>query len=77
MREEGGEPAGLAAPQSSTLNPQPSSAPDKVAAYRDQMRAYARAIGQIYRLPPGRVSTRLLMLATGRIEVVEAANSGR
>ena len=70
-RDESGEPAGLAAPQPSTLNSQPT-APDKVAAYRDQMRAYARAIGQIYRLPPGRVSTRLLMLATGRMEVVEA-----
>ena len=74
--DERREPAELAAPQLSTLNSQPT-APDKVAAYRDQMRAYARAIGQIYRLPPGRVSTRLLMLATGRIEVVEAASPGR
>jgi ATP-dependent helicase/nuclease subunit A len=75
-RDERQEPEISSFSQPSTLNPQPT-APDKAAAYRDQMRAYARAIGQIYRLPPGRVSTRLLMLATGRIEVVEAANSGR
>jgi ATP-dependent exoDNAse (exonuclease V) beta subunit len=75
-RDERQEPEIGSFSQPSTLNPQPT-APDKAAAYRDQMRAYARAIGQIYRLPPGRVSTRLLMLATGRIEVVEAANSGR
>jgi ATP-dependent helicase/nuclease subunit A len=75
-RDERREPesgSGSPVDQPSTINHQPSAAPDKVAAYRDQMRAYARAIGQIYRLPPGRVSTRLLMLATGRMEVVEAA----
>ena len=44
---------------------------DKVAAYRDQMRSYARAISLMYKLPPERITTRLVMLATGRVETVE------
>ena len=43
----------------------------KVAAYRDQMRSYARAVALMYRLAPDRISTRLVMLATGRVETVE------
>jgi ATP-dependent helicase/nuclease subunit A len=44
---------------------------DKVAAYRDQMQSYARAIALMYKLAPDRISTRLVMLAIGRVETVE------
>ncbi len=44
---------------------------DKVAAYRDQLRSYARAIALMYKLTPERIATRLVMLATGRVETVE------
>ncbi len=44
---------------------------DKVAAYRDQLRSYARAIALMYKLAPDRISTRLVMLAIGRVETVE------
>ena len=44
---------------------------DKVAAYRDQLRSYARAVSLMYKLSPERISTRLVMLATGRVERVE------
>ena len=44
---------------------------DKVAAYSDQLRSYARAISLMYKLPPERISTRLVMFANGRVETVE------
>lgn len=44
---------------------------EKVSAYRDQMRSYARAIARIYKLSADRISTRLVMLATGRVEIVK------
>ncbi len=45
--------------------------PGKVAVYRDQMRSYARAISQMYRLSPGQISTRLVLLSTGDVVAVE------
>ncbi len=48
---------------------------DKVAAYRDQLRSYARAVALMYKLPSERISTRLVMLATGRVETVEVCAS--
>ncbi len=44
---------------------------EKVAVYRDQLRSYARAIALMYKLTPDRISTRLVMLAIGRVETVE------
>ena len=44
---------------------------DKVAAYRDQLGSYARAVALMYKLTPERITTRLVMLATGRVETVE------
>ena len=37
------------------------------AAYRDQMRSYAKAVGLMYRLPPDRISTRLVLLSIGHV----------
>ena len=37
------------------------------AAYRDQMRSYAKAVGLMYRLPPDRISTRLVLLSSGQV----------
>lgn len=48
-----------------------SAVAGKVAAYRDQMRSYARAVALMYKLSPERISTRLVMLANGRVETVE------
>jgi ATP-dependent helicase/nuclease subunit A len=48
-----------------------SAVQDKVAAYRDQMRSYARAVGLMYQLAPERIATRLVMLATGQVVTVE------
>ena len=48
---------------------------DLIAAYRDQMRAYARAVGLMYRLPPDRISTRLVLLSTGKVVDVGSDSS--
>ena len=37
------------------------------AAYRDQMRSYAKAVGRMYRLSPDRISTRLVLLSIGQV----------
>ena len=37
------------------------------AAYRDQMRSYAKAVGLMYRLSPDRIATRLVLLSVGQV----------
>lgn len=41
--------------------------------YRDQLAAYVRAVSAIYDIPPARISTRLVLLATGEIALVSLA----
>jgi RecB family exonuclease len=48
---------------------------DLIAAYRDQMKAYARAVGLMYRLPADRISTRLVLLSTGKVVEVGGSTS--
>ncbi len=48
---------------------------DLINAYRDQMRAYARAVSLIYRLSPERISTRLVLLSAGKVVDVEGGST--
>jgi ATP-dependent helicase/nuclease subunit A len=40
---------------------------DKVAFYRPQLAAYCRAVQQLYKLPPERVTSRLVFLSVGKV----------
>lgn len=48
---------------------------DLIAAYRDQMKAYARAVALMYRLSTDRISTRLVLLSTGKVVEVGDAST--
>jgi ATP-dependent helicase/nuclease subunit A len=48
----------------------PQAIPNKVAAYRDQLRLYRRAVAKIYALPETAVMTRLVLLDAGTVATV-------